>query len=773
MTKLISVEFKNFQSYGSVSAKVDLVNPGTTMITGNNIDDGGSNGTGKSTIINAISYGLYDKPISDISKDGLINNINGKDMEVIIEFEKNNHQYRVRRYRKMKGNGVELFEDGNDITPDSISNTNDSILQILNMPYELFVRVIVFSAINTQFLNLPSRAQADMLEELLDQKMLTDKAAILKERIKDTNRSIEIEDDKMSQANIDCHRFAKSYKRAHERVVEWDVDHALQLKNISKTVKELKRVDIATQQELLDESDRLIHVIEDMTHNLTTIKRNLSDEKYIISELDNAKEKSEKWVMDNKKCVDEVTNELSELESVDVEEQLQLNDEYEELNANIHQLKVEVKNVSIEIKKSEEVISLNEQELATLEDNICPYCEQHFENTKSKTDKCNDNIKQANEDISILSKLTEKTNTSIEKLTDSTFIIADKIIATRDWLISNKVNVASKKEQLKQAKSAVNGWINDIEELSNKVNLDKVVSITKEIELIEQEISKHDKDLRDIQKFKTMNQSMNQTDINNHNQTLAINESKLVSTKNQVNVFLQPLQELKEEVYSKEEDMTFLDIFKQCGLPTDNPELMFEKMYNANISEAVNNINNDTDCVFIKGTDRSDSLHKLADHQKFLLKLLTNKNSFIRKTMLSQSIPFLNKQLDGYLKDMGLPHNVVFTPKMEVNISRLGKSLQYGNLSNGQACRVNLALSFAFRDVLQYLHDPINVWILDEVLDVGLDSGGIQKAASMIKRKADADNTSIFVISHRDEINNTFNDTITVTLKDGFSTITN
>ena len=122
---------------------------------------------------------------------------------------------------------------------------------------------------------------------------------------------------------------------------------------------------------------------------------------------------------------------------------------------------------------------------------------------------------------------------------------------------------------------------------------------------------------------------------------------------------------------------------------------------------------------------------------------------------------------------MGLPHSVTFTPKMEISISMLGNTLQYGNLSNGQACRVNLALSFAFRDVLQFLHQPINVLILDEILDVGLDDDGVTNAVKMIKRKAVDDKTSIFVISHMSEIDNTFDNTIDINIIDGFSTIIN
>ena len=164
-----------------------------------------------------------------------------------------------------------------------------------------------------------------------------------------------------------------------------------------------------------------------------------------------------------------------------------------------------------------------------------------------------------------------------------------------------------------------------------------------------------------------------------------------------------------------------------------------------------------------------NELKELLDHQKFLLKLLTKKDSFVRKALLTKNIPFLNQRLSGYLSDLGLPHTVEFTHEMTANISQFGRPLDFGNLSNGQRARVNLALSFAFRDVLQSIHGRINVCMLDEVLDVGLDVVGIQNAAKMLKQKSRDENVAMYIISHRDEVDNAFDRTMTIQLSKGFS----
>ena len=128
-------------------------------------------------------------------------------------------------------------------------------------------------------------------------------------------------------------------------------------------------------------------------------------------------------------------------------------------------------------------------------------------------------------------------------------------------------------------------------------------------------------------------------------------------------------------------------------------------------------------------------------------------------------------KLQQYLADLGLPHTVEFTHELTAVINQFGHPLDFGNLSNGQRARVNLALSLAFRDVLQQLHSKINVCMFDEVLDVGLDTVGVQAAAKMLKRKARDENLSLYIISHRDEINAAFDTVMTVQMQKGFSYI--
>lgn len=169
--------------------------------------------------------------------------------------------------------------------------------------------------------------------------------------------------------------------------------------------------------------------------------------------------------------------------------------------------------------------------------------------------------------------------------------------------------------------------------------------------------------------------------------------------------------------------------------------------------------------------DVIDDLKTDLEHHQFMLKLLTDKNSFVRKRIINKTIPFLNTQINEYTTKLGLPHKVKFDPDMSCTVSEYNRALDFGNLSSGEKKRVNLALSLAFRDVLHRLHSKVNLLLMDE-MDAGLDSAGVDAAFNLIKQKAKADGIGIWIISHRPEAEVAFEKTITVRKEGGFSTIT-
>jgi DNA repair exonuclease SbcCD ATPase subunit len=134
------------------------------------------------------------------------------------------------------------------------------------------------------------------------------------------------------------------------------------------------------------------------------------------------------------------------------------------------------------------------------------------------------------------------------------------------------------------------------------------------------------------------------------------------------------------------------------------------------------------------------------------LKLLTNKDSFIRKKIIDQNLSYLNARLGYYLNHMGLPHTVNFNNDLTVNITELGRDLDFDNLSRGERTRLILSLSWAFRDVWESLYQPINTIFIDELIDNGLDTSGVEAAMAVLKKMSRDRHKSIWLVSHRDEL---------------------
>ena len=164
-----------------------------------------------------------------------------------------------------------------------------------------------------------------------------------------------------------------------------------------------------------------------------------------------------------------------------------------------------------------------------------------------------------------------------------------------------------------------------------------------------------------------------------------------------------------------------------------------------------------------------NSLTRIQEHQDFLLKLLTNKDSFIRKKIIEQNLSYLNARLTHYLDRIGLPHTVVFQNDLTVSIEELGRELDFDNLSRGERNRLILSMSWAFRDVWESLYQPINLLFIDELIDNGLDTQGVENALALLKKMSRERQKSIWLVSHRDELAGRVENILKVIKENGFT----
>ena len=171
--------------------------------------------------------------------------------------------------------------------------------------------------------------------------------------------------------------------------------------------------------------------------------------------------------------------------------------------------------------------------------------------------------------------------------------------------------------------------------------------------------------------------------------------------------------------------------------------------------------------------DTVNTLTDYKEHQEFLLKLLTNKDSFIRKKIIDQNLAYLNNRLTYYLDRLGLPHQVTFQNDLAVEITQLGQDLDFDNLSRGERNRLILGMSFAFRDVWESLYQNINLLFIDELIDSGMDTAGVEGSLAVIKKMGREREKNVFLISHKDELIGRVNHVLKVIKENGFTSYSN
>lgn len=178
------VTYQNFLSTGNVPLEINFSKDPMTLIVG-------SNGSGKSTVIDALTFALFNKPYRNINKNQLVNSINRKDCVVEAYFNTSKHQYLVRR--GIKPALFEIYQDGTMINKNADSRDYQSVLEneILKLSYKAFVQTIVIgSATYVPFMQLPSQHRRDIIEDLLGIRVFSQMNVILKSYIQDNKDSL-------------------------------------------------------------------------------------------------------------------------------------------------------------------------------------------------------------------------------------------------------------------------------------------------------------------------------------------------------------------------------------------------------------------------------------------------------------------------------------------------------------------------------------------------------------------------------------------------------
>ena len=585
MILIKTLTVKNFMSVGNQTQAIDFQQKLLTLVLGENLDMGGDdagsrNGTGKTTIVNALSYALYGEALTKIRKDNLVNKTNGKSMLVTITFEKEGKKYKVERGRKP--NVMKYFIDDqeqelSDVSQGDSRKTQEDLNKMIGMTPRMFKHLVALNTYTQPFLALHHSEQQDIIEQLLGIQLLSEKAEILKTKIKRSKEDIAMETARLEGLKISNQKVEETIQSLHHKSSAWQTQNKDDIEKLQKNLQELENVDVEKELEAhkiledwhkLDKEQR--QLLKDKSNLEATIEQADKTAKKLDKDLNKLNEKATCYA-----CGQDLPNEKIE------EMQRKLEEEYGEANSY--------------------VMDLQEQ------------------------------IEQTEKELKELGDLTEKPNTYYDTIKEA---------------YEHKQYVGNIDTALKNKQKETNPYIDQIDELQK-----------------------------------------------------------------------QALQEIN--------------------------------------------------------WDEANTLQKLKEHQEFLYKLLTNKDSFIRKKIIDQNLTFLNNRLTHYLDQLGLPHLVTFQNDLSVEITQLGQSLDFDNLSRGERNRLILGMSFAFRDVWENLYQNINLLFLDELIDSGMDSAGVESSLAILKKMSRERGKNIFLISHKDELVGRVNNVLKVIKENGFTSYAN
>lgn len=356
------ISIKNFMSIGNITQKISLSDGNLVLIVGKNLDknvEGATNGCGKSTIINALSFALYGEPISDIKKANVVNKINKKAMYISLDFTKDGTDYRIER--GIKPNVFHFFVDGNlfndeeaeikEETRAASRDTQAEIVKVVGMSHDLFKKIMVLDTGNDPFLKQKDKDRKPIIEELLGITILSAKSEQLKIQLKEMKNLIREEETAINLHISNNERIEANINNLELRKASWKSSHEARIKEIEDAISDMSLINIEEEIEnhkKTEEMNGLFSRINQLQNALlSTYKTRDMDEKLIET-----KSKFIDTVIENKcpECGQDVHD--------DIQKRL------------IDEAKVEIEEIKSKMTEDEETIKILEDEIILVSDQV-------------------------------------------------------------------------------------------------------------------------------------------------------------------------------------------------------------------------------------------------------------------------------------------------------------------------------------------------------------------------------------------------------------------
>lgn len=323
MIEFIEITLRNFLSFGNTTTAIDLTGEHITVIMGINHDTGGEdsrNGTGKSAIVDALSYVLYGKTLRDISNAKLVNKMarKGQGMLVTLDFKTKNGYYRIERGEspsKLKLFKKDLDDDNDILSRDgrkfvyeitrNKNETTEEISELIGFDLTLFEFLIANTTESQAFMKLPEAKRRSIIEHLMGLNLLSERAAELKEDRKELKKKVVAEESSLQatqQANM---RITRQVEELQRKAKAWETEHDRRIKQLKKDMDTYGNIDIEEQVEILslikelkEESEQTYHEKRDVYMKLREAE---VEYKSIMGMIDMARNDLEKLLREKEK----------------------------------------------------------------------------------------------------------------------------------------------------------------------------------------------------------------------------------------------------------------------------------------------------------------------------------------------------------------------------------------------------------------------------------------------------------------------------------------
>jgi len=253
MIHLRDLTVKNFMSVGNATQGIDFDRSDLTLVLGENLDmggDGSRNGTGKTTIINALSYALYGQALSNIRKDNLVNKTNAKHMLVSLDFGVGGQNYRIERGRKpnvLKFYVNHEHQAAQDEAQGDSRETQEAIERVLGMSHDMFQHIVALNTYTPPFLSLKANEQRTIIEQLLGITLLSERADRIKELNRETKDSIQSEELRIRAVQEANKRIEEQIQSLEKRRVMWLRKQTEDVAALTQGIADLEHINIEAE----------------------------------------------------------------------------------------------------------------------------------------------------------------------------------------------------------------------------------------------------------------------------------------------------------------------------------------------------------------------------------------------------------------------------------------------------------------------------------------------------------------------------------------------